>query len=88
MDDLMNVVGGDTTINTRGIDVCNPSPEPDYIIDDDGNHHHAPSPSPTNPKPAPGTGNPEIRPTPEMMVTEAEILKILQKIPHRTQVIR
>lgn len=58
MDDLMNVVGGDTTINTRGIDVCNPSPEPDYIIDDDGNHHHAPSPSPTNPKPAPGTGNP------------------------------
>nr|WP_287001184.1 hypothetical protein [Treponema sp.] len=54
----MNVVGGDTTINTRGIDVCNPSPEPDYIIDDDGNHHHAPSPSPTNPKPAPGTGNP------------------------------
>lgn len=58
IDDLMNVVGGDTTINTRGIDVCNPSPEPDYIIDDDGNHHHAPSPSPTNPKPAPGTGNP------------------------------
>lgn len=58
MDDLMNVVGGDTTINTKGIDVCNPSPEPDYIIDDDGNHHHAPSPSPTNPKPAPGTGNP------------------------------
>ena len=58
MDDLMNVVGGDTTINTRGIAVCNPSPEPDYIIDDDGNHHHAPSPSPTNPKPAPGTGNP------------------------------
>ena len=58
IDDLMNVVGGDTTINTRGIDVCNPSPEPDYIIDDDGNHHHAPSPNPTNPKPAPGTGNP------------------------------
>ena len=58
IDDLMNVVGGDTTINTRGIDVCDPSPEPDYIIDDDGNHHHAPSPSPTNPKPAPGTGNP------------------------------
>ncbi|UTC76063.1 hypothetical protein E4O03_04985 [Treponema sp. OMZ 792] len=59
MDDLMNVVGGATTVNTRDIHVCNPSPDPIHIIDDDGNHHYAPTPSPDpSPAPEPGTDNP------------------------------